>query len=132
MFFGNHSNSDGTNITPQSEHTEEKVFPNFPNKGLPLNEGFHHFIKRYLLLLDTNQLRTKLSMCNIEIANFCWDHMISCMKQFIANDDDIMMMLSAGHHDNVIKLLSKDLEDGNVSPWLPLYVSRYVEYNIAS
>ena len=126
MFFGSHSNSDTINGALQLEHPEEKAFPDFPNKGLPLDEGFSHFIKRYLPLLDTNQLRLKLSVCNVEIATSCWYHMISCMKQCVSSDDEIMMMLSAGNHDNVVKLLSKNLQEDKISPWLPLYVSRYV------
>ena len=129
VFFGSHGNSDTTNGALQLEHSEEKAFPDFPNKGLPLDEGFSHFIKRYFPLLDINQLRLKLSMCDIETANSCWDHMISCMKQSVSNDDEIMMMLSAGNHDNVVKLLSKNLREDKTSPWLPLYLSRY-EYSI--
>ena len=129
VFFGSHSNSDTTNGALQLEHSEEKAFPDFPNKGLPLDEGFGHFIKRYLTLLDTNQLRLKLSMCDVEIATSCWHHMISCMKQCVSSGDEIIMMLSAGNHDNVVKLLSKNLQEDKISPWLPLYVSRYV-YNI--
>lgn len=125
VFYGNHSNSDATFDMPQSEHAEEKAFPDFPNKGLPLHEGLGYFINRYFHLLDTNQLRLKLSTCDIEIANSFWDHMITCMMQCINSDDEIMMLLSAGNHDNAVKLLSKNLKEDTVSPWLPLYVSRY-------
>ena len=128
VFFGNHSNNDAANDILQLEHLEEKGFPDFPNKGLPLDEGFSHFIKRYHLLLHTNQLRLKLSMCSVEIANCCWDHMISCMKQSISSDDEITTMLSTGNHDNAVNRLSENLKEDKVSPWLPLYVSRYAWY----
>lgn len=128
MFFGSHSNGDTTDGALQLEHSEDKAFPDFPNKGLPLDEGLSHFIKRYYLLLDGNQLRLKLSTCSVETANTCWHHMISCMKQAVSSDDEIMMILSAGNHDNAVEALSKSLMEDNVSPWLPLYVNRYVWY----
>ena len=64
----------------------------------------------------------------LKTANTCWHHMISCMKQAFSSDDEIMTTLSAGNHDNAVKALSKNLTEDNVSPWLPLYVSRYVWY----
>ena len=132
VLFGSHSNnSDIANGALQLEHSEDKSFPDFPNKGLPLDEGLGHFIKRYFLLLDINQLRVKLSVCKIDTANSCWDHMISCMRQCVYSDDVIMMLLSAGNHDDVVKHLSKNLKEDNISPWLPLYVSRYVQSTVA-
>lgn len=132
VFFGNHSNGDTTDSALQLEHSEDKAFPYFPNKGLPLDEGLSHFIKRYHLLLDGNQLRFKLSTCSVETVNTCWDHMISCMKQAVSSDDEIMVILSAGNHDNAVKALSKNLMENKVSPWLPLYINRYVHVYIAS
>jgi len=127
VLFGSHSNdSNIVNGALQLEHSEDKSFPDFPNKGLPLDEGLGHFIKRYFHLLDITQLRVKLSACNIDTANSCWDHMISSMMQCIDSDDEIMMLLSAGNHDDVVKQLSKKLKEENISPWLPLYISRYV------
>lgn len=130
IFFGNHNNNDITNDSIQSEQSEEKSFPDFPNKGLPLDEGLNHFMTRYCNLLDFHQLRLKLGTCNVEIANTCWDHMIPCMKRCVSSDDNIMMMLSAGNHDSVVKILSNNLKEDNVSPWLPLYISRYAIFVI--
>ena len=64
-------------------------------------------------------------MCSVEIANCCWDHMISCMKQSISRDDELTMMLSAGNHDNAVNKLSENLKEDKVLPWLLLYVNRY-------
>jgi len=81
---------------------------------------------RYGQVLDMRQLRMKLSLCEPVVMTTCWDHMISSMEKCIQDDDVVMEMLSAGNYDDALQSLSTSLEEGKVSPWLPVYISRYV------
>ncbi|XP_065912533.1 BLOC-2 complex member HPS5-like isoform X2 [Dysidea avara] len=125
VFFGSHNNT----VKDSQEQTEpiesDKDFPDFPNKGLPLWEGLSQFITRYCQMLDICQLRIKLGSCDPVVMTTCWDHMISSMEKCV-DDDVVMTMLSAGNYDDAFQSLSTSLEEGKVSPWLPMYMSRLI------
>ena len=71
------------------------------------------------------QLRMKLSLCEPIVMITCWDHMISSMEKCLQDNDVVMVMLSAGNHEDALQSLSTSLEEEKVSPWLPVYMSRY-------
>ena len=77
-------------------------------------------------MLDMCQLRMKLSSCDPVVMTTCWDHMISSMEKCVGDDDVVMAMLSTGNYDDALQSLSTSMEKGKMSPWLPLYMSRYV------